>query len=188
MQFNAFTVFDVECTSLQHLDGHAFAVGAVRMNMAGRVISRFSGRCPIIARPSVFVAEKVIPALSNMTQTHADERALRDSFWEWLHAHRNPVFADMGNYADAPFLDLCTKDDLNGRALKGLPFPLHEVATLLLMAGVRVDVNRETYGKQTGFFRPNTCRRMKQHHPLFDAYTSGLSIIQAVREINSRMK
>lgn len=183
MNLTDFSVFDVEYTSLQHADGHAFAVGAVRMNMDGKVIAHFQGRCPIECRVAPFVAENVTPAMQGMRKTHKTQHELREAFWVWLQKYGNPVFADMGSFADAPFLDQCVRDDFDARALRGLPFPLHEVATLLLVAGVEMNTDRITYAKKTGLFEKKFARGMSGHHPLFDAYISGLCIIQATREI-----
>jgi hypothetical protein len=60
-----------------------------------------------------------------------------------------------------------TDDDPESRYRHG-PFPLHEVATLLLAAGVDPHIGRQSYaeemlGGQTG----------TRHEPLWEAYLSG---------------
>lgn len=184
MKLDTFTVFDAEWTSIQHDDGHAFAVGAVHMNMQGDILAHFQGRCPIESRPSIFVAEHVMPAVRNMEKTHASQHMLRNDFWMWLREYGIPVFADMGSFADGPFLHLCIRDDLGARALRGIPFPLHEVATLLIAAGTDMNISRIAYAKKTGLLQAKFIRGMGEHHPLFDAYVSGLCVIQAIREIS----
>lgn len=125
--------FDAESNGLH---GEAFAIGAVVVDRSGREVNSFAARCPVSADVDPWVAENILPALSDLQPTHTTAREMRDAFWAWLQAHkaRCLVVADCGWPVEAGLLSACVGDDPS-RAFAG-PYPLHEVATLLLAAGM----------------------------------------------------
>jgi hypothetical protein len=175
--------FDVEANGLH---GEGFAVGAAVIEEDGAVRARFAGRAPIQGEVNPWVAENVLPALAGMEVTHASAAELRAALWAWREAKQLEAkaagitlieVADIGYPVEARFLAACQDDDLAGRAWGG-PYPLHEVATLLLAAGVDPDVNREEYAADA-----LVGREVRKHHPAWDAEVSAQCALKALRAL-----
>jgi hypothetical protein len=163
------------------LHGIAFAVGAVVLDHVGNVLDTFRGRSPIDGTPRDFVKREVLPALVDYPETHSSSELLRVDFWNWFSIARIDacVFADCGWPSEARFFIALVEDDLDVRYLQG-PFPLHDVSTLLLAAGVDPHINRVEYagdllGDQNGF----------QHDPWWDAFVSGHCALRALRALGT---
>jgi hypothetical protein len=161
------------------LHGVAFAVGAVLLDQDGKELSSFRGRAPIEGVPRTFVQEKVLPALDRFPETHETAKAMRADFWAWFHplskdAH---VFADCGWPSEARFFIALAEDDLVSRYVEG-PYPLHEVATLLLAVGVDPDIERQQYAKDRLGGRVGN-----RHDPWWDAFVSGQCAVKALEAL-----
>ena len=168
--------FDVEANGLH---GEGFAVGAVVIDESGVVLDSFEARCPIQGEINPWVAENVLPALTGMAETFADARELRSAFFAWYKSAKkdSTVVADIGYPVEARFLAACQDDNLAERSWDG-PYPLHEVATLLLASGADPDVKREEYAAE---FTQGKVER--KHHPTWDAEVSALCALKALRAL-----
>jgi hypothetical protein len=162
------------------LHGVTFAVGAVVLNRNGEILDSFRGRCPIVGEPRDFVRREVIPALSDFPETHSEAASLRADFWAWFLKHKESahVFADCGWPSEARFFIALAEDDLESRYLKG-PYPLQEVATLLLACGADPDMHRED------FVADRLKVQGKKHDPWWDAFVSGQCAIKALEIIGT---
>lgn len=166
--------FDAESNGLH---GAAFAIGAVMIE--GDVVSEFFARCPIDGPVDPWVAEHVLPALSDASVTHDTAREMRDAFWLWLASRKAGavIVCDCGWPVEAGLLSACVADD-PARAFAG-PYPLHEVATLLLAAGMDPLGN---YADKVLNEAERAAHR--PHHPVDDARLSALCAVEALRVVN----
>jgi hypothetical protein len=125
-------VCDVESDGL-HGDG--FAWGFVVVNGAGIELAHGYGRADTDLTDQWVVAN-VAPACLDVTC--AALRELRDAFWlEWQHWQERGALmvADCAWPVEARFMAACVDDDRADREWKG-PYPLHDVATARLAAGL----------------------------------------------------
>lgn len=165
--------FDAESNGLH---GAAFAVGAVMIEDG--IAEEFFARCPIAEPVDPWVAENVLPALSSASVTHDSARAMRDAFWFWLTSRKDGavVVCDCGWPVEAGLLSACVADD-PARAFAG-PYPLHEVATLLLAAGM------DPIGNYAGtLLSGSELASHRAHHPVDDARLSALCAAEAMRRV-----
>lgn len=133
----AFFIFDVESIGL-HGEGFAVAGGIYLEN--GAIQEEFCFACPQEecegdSEGRQWVKENV-PALDI---THRTPRLVRDAFWnEWALAKKKfpdiTMAAECAWPVEARFLIACIEDEKQERFWSG-PYPLHDVATLLLAAG-----------------------------------------------------
>ena len=99
----------------------------------------FLARCPLLD-PVPYVREHVLPPLADVPETHLDFEAMAAAFEGWFHGKRVVapkalVVADCGWPVDTRFLHAVM--DRGGEHPSWAPYPLHEVATLLLACGLR---------------------------------------------------
>jgi hypothetical protein len=125
--------FDAESNGLH---GPAFAVGAVVLDGAGAELETFYARSPIVGDVDPWVRDNVLPVLADAPITHSTPREMRDAFWAWLAQRKatGMVVVDCGWPVEAGLLCACVADDPS-RAFCG-PYPLHEVASLMVAAGL----------------------------------------------------
>lgn len=164
--------FDAESNGLH---GEAFAIGAVLLpDDPNSLTEHFFARCPIAGDVDPWVRDNVLPPLAAERETHATAREMRDAFWTWLTSHMTGavVVVDCGWPVEAGVLSACVADDPS-RAFKG-PYPLHEVASLLLAAGLDP---LASYAEQV--FPGHSERK---HHPVYDAYVSALCARMALEQ------
>lgn len=165
--------FDAEASSLH---GEAFAVGAVLLRAGGGEESFFA-RCPVgVVDP--WVARNVLPSLEGEPETHATPRLMRDAFWLWMSERMRGavVVGDCSWPVEAGLLSACVGDDPS-RAFAG-PYPLHEVATLMLAAGLS-----ETDRHAAEVLPPSRLGSHRAHHPTDDARVSALYARMALGRI-----
>ena len=161
--------FDGESNGLH---GEVFAVGGVVLDAAtGREESTFYARAPDPVGADPWVAEHVIPRLGPEL-THPTVRTMREAFWAWLRWQMGQgdgvwVLVDCGWPVEAGLLSACVADDPS-RAFGG-PYPLHEVATLLLSAG---HDPLASYADRV--LSPEALASHRKHHPVDDARVSAL--------------
>lgn len=156
-----YMVIDVESIGLH---GEGFAVAWVIVDAHGQTYGEGLLCCATEqARGQeanrLWVAENV-PLL---TPTHPTPRMVRDAFWqEWLQckALGGELVADCAWPVEANFLRQCVNDDLPAREWQG-PYPLHDLATLMLAKGQDPLATRERLP-----------RELPAHHPLHDARQS----------------
>lgn len=128
---------DVESNSLH---GKAFCVGVVVLD--GNQTHSFRSRCPIEGDVDPWVKENVLPALAEVEQTHPDLRSLAVEFARWFarHHHGCDVFVDCGYPVEMNFFAEVRRADS-----RFAPYPIHEVATMFLAAGMDPDLNRDNF-------------------------------------------
>ncbi len=164
-------VIDVESVGLH---GEAFAVGYVVVTLNGTVLEERLFACdPSLVKGDdegkLWIANNV-PVLD---VTHSSPREMREAFWKaWMHWSTAPTIntvmvADCAWPVEARFLAACIDDDRHHRRWQG-PFPLHEVATMLLARGI--DPHED---------EPRTMEEMPLHNPLKDARHSARKLIHA---------
>lgn len=150
------------------LFGAPFAVGAVLFETESRsVLSTFSGRGPLVGEPVDFVRINVVGAVASLPEYKSNAQ-LRVAFWQWFSANKNDckIFADVGYPVEALWFRLCQEDM---GAEWGGPYPLHDVATLFLAAGLDDNLDRAEFVK--GAYDTTTA-----HNPMSDAMVSAYSV------------
>lgn len=157
---------DVESNGLM---GKAFCVGAVLLG-DDDVEATWLARTSLVGYPSRWVHENVMPAIADVPITHTNLLGMSRDFVTWtneqVHQH-HPVVAcyDWGVPVDAGFVVDAYRDVFTAMSRRGdrIDTPVwHEVATLLVAAGL--DVNADRW-ELTGEAKPP----LAKHHPLYDA-------------------
>lgn len=178
MPTDLFMVFDVESVGLH---GEGFAVGWVVVDRSGKEMAaatyecdsgKARGICDADIDPSrKWVAENV---RTRGIGVRAHPSHVRDEFWRaWLYAneHGATLWADCCWPVEARFLDACVEDDPETREWQG-PYPLYDVATLRLAAGLDPLATVERLPSE-----------MPQHDPLADARQSARLLIEALKSL-----
>jgi hypothetical protein len=132
----AYVVFDVESIGLH---GEGWAVGLVVVNDDGEIIDPACFACPPEAAAGgedgrQWVRNHVPPLYT----AYETPREVRTAFWDRWRAYRGAghvLVADCGWPVEARFLAACVDDDPESRAWQG-PYPLHELASFMLAAGL----------------------------------------------------
>lgn len=161
-----FLSFDIESNGLH---GAAFAVGAVLVRADGKLLDEFTGRCAIAGPVDEWVQKNVLPVITDMAEDHGSARSLRDAFWKWYTASKEQadyVLVDNGYPVEMRFLLACQDDDIEERYW-GHPFPLIDVASLLLQAGIKPPAVRAKLAADR--IRGD---KVVRHHPRWDAWVS----------------
>jgi hypothetical protein len=156
---------DVESNGLY---GQPFAIGAIVGTQAGPW-TLFLADCPIEGPVDPWVAEHVLPVLDDRAVMHFNDLPnLLGHFGEWWDRHRTgaTVVAHIAQPVEARmFADLI---HIIGRDPFSGPFPLHDVATLLLAAGENPE-SVDTYIARHGIDPGKGFTEMGPHNPLYDA-------------------
>jgi hypothetical protein len=154
-------VIDVESVGLH---GEAFAVGYIVIDDLGNCIEEDVFACdPAQVVGASYDYNWVKSNMPELPITHISAVHMRDRFWwEWLKWREKgaTLWADCGWPVEARFLMACIDADRYPRNWAG-PYPLHEIATLLLARGL---------DPLTTFSRlPD---ELPEHNPLMDARQS----------------
>lgn len=169
-----FLSFDVETNGIH---GAAFAVGAVLMQADGKLLSSFSGRCPIRGRTHPWVKKYVIPELKELKREFNGVKAMREAFWQWYVKNKTKadfVVVNNGYPIEARWLLAAQADDLDTRAEQH-PYPLLELNSLLLAAGIKPLADKNS------FVSEEMAGQAKQHHnPLWDAKVAVTAAVKAL--------
>jgi hypothetical protein len=149
--------FDAETDGLY---GDAWAIGAVAKD--GDIEKVFAGQVDSSDLQNEWVRQNVAPFVS--LPRYESARALRDAFWAFWLEHREGAvcIADFGSPVESGLFRACVADDLDTRQWLG-PYPLHEVGTALLCAGIDPDIDRIEFSGLTGLVK---------HNPVDDARAS----------------
>lgn len=177
-----FLSFDVESNGLH---GPAFAVGAVLMRTDGEILDEFNGRSTIRGQVDEWVEAHVLPALEGWeAEQYPSAKAMRQAFWQWFMGHKDQtdwVLVDNSYPVEVRFLMQCQEDDIASRYWDH-PYPLLDVASLLLQVGVSpltpkakfvADEVEET--------------KVRRHNPRSDAWVSAHAAIRALK-MSSQLK
>lgn len=150
------------------LHGQPFAIGAVVVDDDGGEVG-FLGRCPVSGPVDPWVAEHVLPVLEGLPETYGTYEALLAGFHGFLldEAFELPVVAHVSWPVEARlFADLyrATEEDSDPEDASVMPYPLHDVASMLWLAG-EDPKSVDAYLAKHGLPRPPG----SPHHPLYDA-------------------
>jgi hypothetical protein len=168
-------VFDVEGIGLH---GEGFAVGWVVVDGDGNELGSGIEACDpgeAIGHPgdAAWVAAN-IPPIARTRHTPFD---VRGAFWRCWMAEKEQgavLVADCAWPVEARFLAACVDDFRRVRAWDG-PYPLHEVATMRLAAGLDPLATA-----------PRLPTEEPKHDPLADARQSARLFIEAVNALRAR--
>ena len=135
-----FFVFDVESIGLH---GQAFAFGGGIYTRYGEAIREFAVHCsPNRADGELRDREWVAANVSVLRNSEEVEtpRAVRSMFWRlWVKAKAEwpdiVMAVECGWPVEARFLAACVADNAGDRCWNG-PYPLHEIASMMLAAGM----------------------------------------------------
>lgn len=171
-----YMVFDVESVGLH---GEGFAVGWVVVDRDGMERDYGYYACPMEMAAGdedgrQWVAENCPPIPS----TDTTATIVRRRFWErWLRwkEHHAILVADFGWPVEARFLAACVDDEPNneGKPWQG-PYPLHELASFMVAAGLDPHATRERLESEP------------LHHPVGDARHSARLLIDALNQLEAR--
>ena len=168
-------IFDVESIGLY---GEGFAVAGGIYKEDGSCLKEFafhcfSGNAKGLAEDRQWVNYNVTVSESSML--YNTPWGIRDAFWnEWLHAkhiHSATMFVECGFPVETNFLSACINDQLISRYQEG-PYPMHEIATVMLCAGMDP---MKTYERL-----PN---ELPSHEPLADSRLSARLLFEAFDEL-----
>lgn len=175
-------IIDIESNGLY---GQPFCVGAVRMDLGGRVLDRFIGRCPLDEVEDDYVLKNVVPAIRDIERTHEIIEDLEAAFIDWYAEAINPdrevrTIVDCGFPVDCKFLhELGKRRDDHGDLWRLLaPYPLYDLASVLAGLGVDPLVSREEFAAPLV-----GVARGRPHDPCWDAEISGLCVVRAMRPV-----
>ncbi len=156
------------------LYGEPFAIGAVVLDETGAEIASFAGAADVEAVRDPWVRENVLPVLGPLPE-FAGRAQLRGAFWDFWMCHRENALcvADVGTPVEAFLFRLCVAED-ESRTFQG-PFPMHDLATLLLVRGLDPLASRPTLARTWGLEWTG-----KQHNPVDDARLTALLFRQSM--------
>ena len=179
---------DVESNGLY---GQPFCVGAVEMDWGGRVYRHFLGRCPLDEVEDDWVLENVIPALEDIEETHKSLGEMQRDFVSWLcdamARNKNAiVLVDAGFPVDCNFLYNAIRSGSSESGHKWIrekysPYPLIDLASVLAGAGLDPDANRIEMASSL----TKSTIATSSHHPVWDAETSAVCLVLAIRKIEA---
>lgn len=160
---------DAETNGLQ---GQPFAIGAICTDDGQPDDGVFLAKCGIVGPADPWVLGNVLPALDGVARVdrYVD---LLSGFADWFDAHKDgaTVIAHVGVPVEARlfrdmiwFLD---RDPFSG------PYPLHDLATLLLAAG-HDPLSGDAYMAEHGLTLGGLFAGMVEHNPLYDAAVTEL--------------
>jgi hypothetical protein len=166
---NLFMVFDVESIGLH---GEGFAVGYVVVNRRGEVLEEDCFCCdPEQADGKPKNRAWVMENVPAMPTTHPTPFDVRENFWaRWLRWKNDGavLVADCCWPVEARFLAACVDDAKTRREWEG-PYPLHDLASVLLALGRDPLATNE-----------RLLTELPAHHPLNDARQSARLLVEAL--------
>lgn len=171
-----FFVFDVESIGLH---GQAFAVAGGIYTRDGSTLREFAFHCHEYRADGemadrVWVNEHVtVSSLSAIVECPRDVRSM---FWRvWADAKETypgiQMAVECGWPVEARFLNACVDDDRGERTWSG-PYPMHEIASIMLAAGMDPMATYERL--------PN---ELPAHEPLADARQSARLLATALKSL-----
>lgn len=169
MKTTSVFVFDAETDGLY---GRCFAVGWAILTKGSTTIHRDGAQVHQPEISNQWVKDNVLPHLDGVPQVKT-YLEMRERFWKALRdamAAGCTIWADCGSPVESGLIRECVADDPSARQFDG-PYPLHEVATLLLARGVDPQIPRFG-GEWIGGLE------LKQHNPIDDAVASGLLLLR----------
>jgi len=168
-----FFVFDVESIGLH---GQAFSVAGGIYDEDGSPLHEFAYHCHPDRADGEFSDREWV--MANVTQSTASKnitnpRGVRDAFWhEWMKAveQKARMFVECGWPVEASFVSACIRDD-GSRNWDG-PYPMHEIASIMLAAGMDPMATYERLPHE-----------LPAHEPLADARQSARLLATALKSL-----
>ncbi len=157
--------FDAETDGLY---GPVWAVGAVVLDSAKGWLAKFGAQLDPDVVTDPWVRKHVVPAVR--LGEYSSRELLLNAFWTFWTTHKDGAVcvADVGTPVEAGLFRACVELDLPARQWEG-PYPLHELATALLVAGIDPDADRRELCGYTD---------LVPHDPVDDATASALCWLQ----------
>lgn len=155
-------IFSVDAET-DGLYGDVWAIGAYAVD-DNEDRHMFAGQLDPDVVTDPWVRQNIVPIVNRRRfETRED---LLNAFWNfWINRGGGAIaVADYGAPVESGLFRACVDLDQQARQWQG-PYPLHELATALLMAGVDPDVDRREFSE-----RPDLIK----HDPLDDAIASGI--------------
>lgn len=164
-------VISLDCET-NGLGGQAFAVAATLTDDNGNEVSTWVARCPINGPVNDWVAANVLPAIDDLPETCGSYGDLLAGWRDWYGERRDgaTVIGHVVWPVEAKFLRDAHADDL----FTG-PYPLIDVASMLLMAG-QDPTSVDSYLERNGLPKPDG----SPHHPLYDVRAAA-TVFHALR-------
>lgn len=164
------------------LYGIPFAIGAIVYN-DGKEVARYFGRIPNSEVSDRWVIDNVLPQLGpedgdEYFVTHTHLIGMLSHFSDWWNDWKvgAEVICHMGVPVESSLFRL-----MNQAGFMGIfdgPYPLHEVATALLMVG-QDPTSVDQYAKSNGIFVQGN-----PHNPLYDAEVAAKVYMQLTTHLN----
>ena len=168
-------VFDVESIGLH---GEGFAVAGGIYDEKGTELEHFAYHCPPgTARGEQsdrdWVKDHVTIHPSSIAE-HSPFDVRERFWWHWIRAKGQGalMFVECGWPVEAAFLEACVKDDLSARNWEG-PYPMHEIASIMLAAGMDPMATYERLPQE-----------LPAHEPLADARLSARLLANAFKKLS----
>lgn len=157
-------IISIDCES-DGLYGDIFAIG-VSVFLNGEEIDSFVGMSSLKEVSNPWVVDNVLPHIK-VSNVYDSKEDLREDFWKFWISHKNNAITivDIGSPVESNLFRKCVEKDLDNRLFQG-PYPLHEVATMLLANNIDPDIDRKSYTKDILNYTPS------RHNPLDDARMS----------------
>lgn len=158
--------FDAETNGLW---GQAFAISAtVREN--GVEIANFTSRCPIVGEVNPWVAQNVLPSITDVKENSSSYEEMLSKFAAFYMANKNDaqVIVHMGYIVETKVLR-----DMHDLGLIGdwdAPYPMHDVASALQLAGEDA-TSVDAYVSKHALSVPFTGAT---HHPMYDSVVAAV--------------
>lgn len=173
-----FFVFDVESIGLH---GQAFAVAGGVYDRDGNALHEFAYHCHLNQADGEFSDREWVEAnvtISIDSQKMAYPKGVRERFWnEWLTAKDKwpgiAMAVECGWPVEARFLNACIDDDRGERNWSG-PYPMHEIASIMLAAGMDPMATHDRLPHE-----------LPAHEPLADARQSARLLATALKSLRN---
>jgi hypothetical protein len=153
--------FDAETDGLY---GEVWAIGAVVLDDNNNEVARFEGMIDSICVKDQWVIDNIVPLVQ--LRMFGARHEMLEGFWSfWMRHKANALcIADYGAPVEAGLMRACVEQDREKRNWDG-PYPMHELGTALLLAGLDPDLDRRLF-----VGRPD----LVKHHPVHDAIAAAL--------------
>jgi len=153
--------------------GRAFSVAAI-VYEDGTETARFVGRCPIDGKADSFVAEKVLPEMAGITETHGSYPEMLEDFSKFYMDHKQD--ADIIAHIIVPVESSLIRDmhDFGYIGDWDAPFPLIDLAGMLRMAGFSPS-SVDDYNIKHGISANPVDFSGGTHNPLYDAAQTAMA-------------
>jgi hypothetical protein len=157
-------IFSVDAET-DGLYGKVWAIGAAVLD-GDDVVHTFGSRLDSDVITNPWVRENVVPAVVGHIGRVESREDMLNAFWRfWLeHRQGTEAVADFEAPVEAGLFRACVELNVDAREWLG-PYPLHELATALFVAGIDPDIDRRELCKNPSI--------LPIHNPLGDAVTSG---------------